>query len=83
MIARDAEPRLAPSVKLRYDQVRNRWVLLGPERGWVLNRSAVEILRRFAPGRTLEQIAGDDQAVLEFLDALAERGVIVPCSPTP
>jgi pyrroloquinoline quinone biosynthesis protein D len=83
MIALDAAPTLARSVKLRYDRVRDRWVILGPERGWVLNRTAVEILRRFAPGRSLAEIAGDDATVIEFVQALAERGVIVPWRPTP
>ena len=62
-IADDARPRLPRGVRLKEDKVRDRWVLLAPERVLKLNPIAVEILRLCDGARTLGQI----------VDGLAER----------
>ncbi len=38
-------PRLSPGHKFRMDQVRGAWVLLGPERMFVPDEHAVEVLK--------------------------------------
>lgn len=39
-------PRLRRGVKLRHDAVRDNWVLLAPEKAFVLDEIALEILKR-------------------------------------
>jgi pyrroloquinoline quinone biosynthesis protein D len=56
MIADDARPRLPRGVRLREDKVRERWVLLAPERILKVNPIAVEILKLCDGGRTLGEI---------------------------
>jgi len=53
-----ARPRLVRAVRLRHDRVRDRWMLLGPERGFVLQGSALAIVRLCDGSRTLDEIAG-------------------------
>ena len=43
--ADDARPRLPRGVRLRHDQARDAWVLLGPERLLMPDETAIEILR--------------------------------------
>lgn len=38
-------PRLPRGVKLRFDQVRNTWMLLAPERAFQIDETAAEILK--------------------------------------
>jgi pyrroloquinoline quinone biosynthesis protein D len=93
MIARaevrdDSTPALARGVKLRFDQARNAWVLLAPERVLMPDEIAVEILKRCEGkatvsaivddlARTFEadaaQVAGD---VRGFLQDLADKGMV-------
>jgi pyrroloquinoline quinone biosynthesis protein D len=42
----DAMPRLAPGVRLKFDQARDCWVVLAPERVVMPDETALEILRR-------------------------------------
>ena len=49
-------PRLAPGVRLHFDQTRDAWVLLAPERVLELEGPASEILRRCDGSRTIAQI---------------------------
>ena len=56
MIADDARPRLPRGVRLREDKVRERWVLLAPERVVKVNPIAVEILKLCDGSRTLGEI---------------------------
>ncbi len=60
-------PRLAPGVRLHFDQTRNAWVLLGPERVIETEGPASEILRRCDGTRTLAQIV-DELAALYTAD---------------
>ncbi len=79
MIALDERPRLRRSVRLRHDRVRDRWLLLAPERGFLLNASALAVVRSLVDGGTLAEIAArvevPDDAIA-FLRALAARGLV-------
>lgn len=83
MTAGGASPRLARGVRLRYDQVRDRWLLLAPERGFVLNRTALAIVRSLGDGPLIEiarRLASSEQApeaeVCAFVEELAARGLV-------
>jgi pyrroloquinoline quinone biosynthesis protein D len=81
-------PALRRGVRLRFDQARDAWVLLAPERVLMPDEIAVEILKRCDGkaqvsaivddlARTFEadpaQIAGD---VRGFLQDLADKGMV-------
>jgi coenzyme PQQ biosynthesis protein PqqD len=66
-------PRLAPGVRLHFDQTRNIWVLLGPERVIETEGPASEILRRCDGSRTLGQII-DELAALYTADRAEIEG---------
>jgi pyrroloquinoline quinone biosynthesis protein D len=51
-----SRPTLPHKTRLRYDRQRDAFVLLWPERGLVLNRSAGEILVRCRGRETLSSI---------------------------
>jgi pyrroloquinoline quinone biosynthesis protein D len=87
-IAPGSVPRLPRHAKLRYDEARRRWTLLAPERVFVPDEIALEILRRCDGAATVdgivdalaakfaaprEEVARD---VLEMLQDLADKGVI-------
>ncbi|MFO1153176.1 MAG: pyrroloquinoline quinone biosynthesis peptide chaperone PqqD [Rhodospirillales bacterium] len=80
-------PRLATGVRLSHDERRQRWVLQAPERLFVLDEIAYEVIRR-CDGREVaalvdelalsfdadrDQIAAD---VLALLDDLRAKGVL-------
>jgi pyrroloquinoline quinone biosynthesis protein D len=80
-------PRLPRGVRLRHDTVRQRWVLLAPERIFEIDDIGVEILKR-CDGRILDDmlqelatafsatpddIRGD---VESFLNGFAEKCVV-------
>jgi pyrroloquinoline quinone biosynthesis protein D len=56
MISDEARPRLPRGVRLREDKVRDRWVLLAPERVVKVNPIAVEILKLCDGSRSLAEI---------------------------
>ena len=62
MIDESAIPRFRAGVKFRFDGVRHAWVVLAPERLFLPDEIAVEILRRVDGERTTAQIV-DDLAV--------------------
>lgn len=82
-------PRLAPQVKFGFDEARQRWTLLAPERVLVPDEIAVEILKLCDGVATVEAIADalavrfeaprDEVArdVVEMLQDLANKGVLV------
>ena len=79
MMALDARPRLTRAVRLRHDRVRDRWLLLAPERGFVLNHSALAVVRHLVEGGTLAEIAARVESAddaIAFVRALAERGLV-------
>lgn len=80
-------PKLATGVRLHFDRVRERHVLLFPEGALVLNPTAVEVLELCDGERDLDGVAAilseryegadvrDD--VAELLGEIAERGLVI------
>ena len=52
-------PRLKAGHKFRYDEIRQAWVLLGPERLFMPDEIAVEILKLVDGMRTTDAIVAD------------------------
>ncbi len=87
-IAAETVPHLAPGARLQFDSVRNQWVLLAPERMFVPDEIAVEILQRVDGMTRLDAIIDrlaeryaaprDEIArdVLEMVQDLADKGCI-------
>ncbi len=82
-------PALATGVKFRFDEVRQAWIILAPERLFLPDEQAVAILKMIDGRRTLgviidelaatfdaprALIAGD---VTTMLGDLAEKGVLL------
>jgi pyrroloquinoline quinone biosynthesis protein D len=88
VIGEAAIPRLARGVKLREDSVRGRWIVLAPERMFVPDEIALEVLRLVDGARSVGAIADDLAArfaaprqeiladVAEMLADLAAKGVV-------
>ena len=84
----DSVPALPRGVRLRFDQARNAWVLLAPERVLMPDEIAVEILKRCDGKATLDEITDDLAAsfeadreeigrdVKEFLGELAAKRML-------
>ena len=80
-------PRLVTGARLRYDEVREEHVLLIPEGAVRLNATAAEVLELCDGERSLDDIVGALSAryegadvrddVLELVDAMAQRGLVV------
>lgn len=83
-------PRLARGVRLRWDRITGKTLLLRPEQGFELHGSAAEILKLCTADRTVAQIvdhladshdeAARDQIaedVPRLLADLAGRGLVV------
>lgn len=78
-------PRLSPQVRLTYDRIRDRHVLLTPETITVLNGTGASILGLCDGRRTVAEIAAelrgqyehvDEDEIGMFLDRLTERRVV-------
>ena len=81
-------PRLPRHVKLRFDEARDRWVVLAPERVLMPDETALEILKRCDGETSVEAIvdglAGAYEApaaeihddVSALLQDLADKGFI-------
>lgn len=88
MTAEDAVPRYAPGVRMRHDKVRGAWVVLAPERLFMPDEQAVEILKLVDGSRSVGAIVDDLAArydapraliatdVGTMLDDLADKGAI-------
>jgi pyrroloquinoline quinone biosynthesis protein D len=87
-VAPAAVLRFAPGVKFRFDDTRQAWIVLAPERLFVPDEHAAEILKLIDGARSADgiiddlaarfaapraEIAGD---VIEMLQDLIERGVL-------
>ena len=80
-------PRLVTGARLRYDDVREEHVLLIPEGAVRLNPTAADVLGLCDGERSLDDIVGALSAryagadvrddVLELVDAMAQRGLVV------
>jgi pyrroloquinoline quinone biosynthesis protein D len=87
VIADDTKPKLPRGVRLREDKVRNRWVLLAPERIFEIDAIGVEILK-LCDGRELKAMIDDLGKTFEaepdvirgdveaFLKGFAEKRVL-------
>jgi len=81
-------PRLAPGVKFRFDAVRDAWVLLAPEKLFMPDEHAVEVLKLVDGTSTLaaliDQLAATFDAPREMIAEdvammvrdLADKGVL-------
>jgi coenzyme PQQ biosynthesis protein PqqD len=68
----EARPRLAPGVRLKYDEARECWVVLAPERVLMPDETALEVLQRLDGQKTV------DALVAELVTAYdADRGEIL------
>ena len=89
MINATAKPDLNSKVRLRFDRRTGHYMLLYPETGLELNRTATEIARLCTGECTIDdmvqrlaQIYGDDSSfgitrdVHAFLNTLAARGLL-------
>jgi pyrroloquinoline quinone biosynthesis protein D len=63
MVSLSSTPRFGPGVKFRMDKARDAWVVLAPERLFLPDEHAVEILKLVDGQRSVQGIA----------DLLAER----------
>ncbi len=84
----ESVPRLARGMRLREDKARAQWVVLGPERMFVPDEIALEILRLIDGERSLGAIADSLAAryaapreeiladIAAMLDDLAAKGVV-------
>jgi pyrroloquinoline quinone biosynthesis protein D len=82
-----SRPQLAPGVRLHWDGVRERHVLLFPEGALALNPTAAAVLELCDGKRSLDDVArelserysGADVAddVEQLLTAIAARGLVV------
>lgn len=89
MISTESRPRLASKVRLRFDRKGERYMLLYPEKGLVLNPTAAAIVRlctgEHTVGTIVERLVEEyptqgrealERQVLEFLSAMADRGLV-------
>lgn len=58
-IDENSVPRFQPHMKLRFDKRRDRWVVLAPERLFVPDEIALEILRRCDGAASVTAIVDD------------------------
>ena len=83
-----SKPALPRHIKLRHDAVRERWVLVGPERVFSPDAIAVAVLQLCDGMRTVDDIAGElaktynaprEQIladIVSMLQELADKGVV-------
>ena len=77
--------RLASGIRLRHDRVRQRHVLLGPERGFVLNATGAAVIEALGQGcreeEVLAVVAGDERTRRDetraFLEELIRKNLVV------
>ena len=81
-------PRLAPGVRLKYDDARACWVLLAPERVLMPDETALEVLQRLDGAKSIDVLVDElvtayeaDRAeiladVVELLNGLLEKRVL-------
>ncbi|UEM02244.1 pyrroloquinoline quinone biosynthesis peptide chaperone PqqD [Skermanella rosea] len=70
-ITEENVPRLPRHVKFRFDQAREAWVVLAPEKVFMPDEIAVEVLKRCDGDTTLKDIIDDLARTFE-----AERDVV-------
>ncbi len=87
-ISADSVPRLPAGVKLRFDKHRDSWVVLAPERLFVPDPIALEVIKRCDGSASVTAIVDDlaktfdaERAIIErdvsaLLQDLADKGVM-------
>lgn len=86
-ISESSLPKLAPGVKLKFDETRKSWLLNAPERVVLIDEISHAILSRFggkSVGAICDDLAKEFNApreeiardVLELLDDLAVKGYV-------
>jgi pyrroloquinoline quinone biosynthesis protein D len=87
-VSETSRPRLPRHAKLKFDETRQRWVILAPERVLAPDEIAVEVLQLCDGVRSVEQMidqlaekyAADRQAiatdVIAMLQDLADKGFL-------
>ncbi len=87
-----ATVRFAPGVKFRFDDTRQAWIVLAPERLFMPDEHAAEILKLVDGARSASAIIDDlakrfdapratiEGDVLEMMQDLIERGVLRPAA---
>ena len=87
-ITADSVPRLPAGVKLRFDKQRDKWIVLAPERLFVPDPIALEVIKRCDGAASVSAIVDDlaktfdaERAVIErdvgaLLQDLADKGVM-------
>ncbi len=68
-------PHLPKGVRLRYDEARGQWLLMGPERLFKLDAIGVEILRRCDGDRDLSVLVAELAESFQADPATVERDV--------
>jgi pyrroloquinoline quinone biosynthesis protein D len=89
MLTLEMRPRLAGKARLRWDRKGERYMLLYPERGLVLNGTAADVVRlctgQLTVGAIVDQLAvkyapqprdAVEREVLAFLSRMAERALV-------
>ena len=89
MISAGTRPRLASKARLRWDRKAERWMLLYPERGLVLNPTAADVVQLCTGEHTVDAIVERlaekyatqprealEHEIVTFLGRLAERGLV-------
>jgi coenzyme PQQ biosynthesis protein PqqD len=71
-----AKPRLPRGVKLRHDDVRQRWTLLAPERIFEVDGTAAAVLQLCDGTRDLASIVGELAARYSAPPAVIEKDVV-------
>jgi pyrroloquinoline quinone biosynthesis protein D len=90
MTAGEARPRLAGKARLRYDRKSERFMLLYPERGLLLNQTAADVLQLCTGELTVDAIVDRlvekygnqpreevERQVTEFLKTMTDRGLVL------
>jgi coenzyme PQQ biosynthesis protein PqqD len=84
----ESRPRLAPGVRMKYDEARECWVVLAPERVLMPDEIALEVLQRLDGKKTVDALVGElaiaydaDRGeiladVTELLNGLLEKRVL-------
>ncbi|MGI9500273.1 MAG: pyrroloquinoline quinone biosynthesis peptide chaperone PqqD [Geminicoccaceae bacterium] len=87
-VTEECVPRLPRGVKLRFDKARDAWVMLAPERVFMPDPIAIEILKRCDGKASLGEVVDDlaqafaaprDQIakdVTAMLQDLADKGMV-------
>ncbi len=87
-ISSESVPRLPPGVKLRFDKTRDKWIVLAPERVFVPDDIALEIIKRCDGEATVTAIVDDlasafnapreviEKDVSALLQELTNKGVM-------